>query len=71
MKADIRLSYGATEAKVPEIADAVVEITETGRALRAAGLRIVETILESYTELVANPLSAAKPEERHAMRTSS
>jgi ATP phosphoribosyltransferase len=67
VKADIRLSYGATEAKVPEIADAVVEITETGRALRAAGLRIVETILESYTELVANPTSAADAEKRHAM----
>jgi ATP phosphoribosyltransferase len=67
IKADIRLSYGATEAKVPEIADAVVEITETGRALRAAGLRIVETILESYTELIANPLAAADPAKRHAM----
>ncbi|HXX91719.1 MAG TPA: ATP phosphoribosyltransferase, partial [Acidimicrobiales bacterium] len=43
--ADIRLSYGATEAKVPDIADAVVEITETGRALAAAGLRIVDTLL--------------------------
>lgn len=67
IKGDIRLSYGATEAKVPEIADAVVEITETGSALRAAGLRIVETILESFTELVANPLAAADAEKRHAM----
>jgi ATP phosphoribosyltransferase len=67
VKADIRLSYGATEAKVPEIADAVVEITETGRALRAAGLRIVSTILESYTELIANPVSAADPVKAHAM----
>ena len=41
IEADVRLSYGATEAKIPEIADAVVEITETGRALRAAGLRII------------------------------
>ena len=40
VRAEVVLSYGATEAKVPEIADAVVEITETGRALRAAGLRI-------------------------------
>ena len=67
VKADIRFSHGATEAKVPDIADAVVEITETGRALRAAGLRIVETIMESYTELIANPESAADPERRHAM----
>jgi ATP phosphoribosyltransferase len=65
--ADIRLSYGATEAKVPDIADAVVEITETGRALRAAGLRVVEVLLESRTELIANPVSAADPVKRQAM----
>jgi ATP phosphoribosyltransferase len=67
VNAEIRLSYGATEAKVPEIADAVVEITETGRALAAAGLRIIETLLVSRTELVANPTAAADPEKRHAM----
>jgi ATP phosphoribosyltransferase len=67
VKADIRLSYGATEAKVPEIADAVVEITETGRALRAAGLRVIAVVLESYPELIANPLSAADSEKAHAM----
>jgi ATP phosphoribosyltransferase len=65
--ADIRLSYGATEAKVPDIADAVVEITETGRALAAAGLRVVETLLVSHTELIANPVSAADPAKRVAM----
>ena len=54
--ADISLSYGATEAKIPEIADAVVEITESGRALRAAGLKVLDTILVSYTELIANPI---------------
>ena len=67
IEADIRLSYGATEAKVPEIADAVVEITETGRALRAAGLRIVDTILVSFTELIANPAAYDDPAKRHAM----
>ncbi len=67
VRADVRLSYGATEAKVPEIADAVVEITETGRALRAAGLRIVSVLLESYTEVVANPLAVADPVKAHAM----
>jgi ATP phosphoribosyltransferase len=67
VQADIRLSYGATEAKVPDIADAVVEITETGRALSAAGLRIIGTLFESCTELIANPLSAGDPEKRHAM----
>jgi ATP phosphoribosyltransferase len=45
----------------------VVEITETGRALRAAGLRIVDTILVSHTEVIANPLSHADPDKRHAM----
>ncbi len=68
VKADVRLSYGATEAKIPEIADAVVEITETGRALRAAGLRVIATVLESYTELIANPAAAADPVKSHAMR---
>jgi ATP phosphoribosyltransferase len=68
VKAEVRLSYGATEAKIPEIADAVVEITETGRALRAAGLRVVATILESYTELVANKQAYADDAKRHAMQ---
>ena len=63
----MQLSYGATEAKVPDIADAVVEITETGRALRAAGLRILDTILVSYTELIASPAAHADPEKRKAM----
>ncbi|MGD0320485.1 MAG: ATP phosphoribosyltransferase [Acidimicrobiales bacterium] len=67
VQAEVNLSYGATEAKVPEIADAVVEITETGRALRAAGLRVVDTVLVSRTELVANPVAAADATKRHAM----
>jgi ATP phosphoribosyltransferase len=67
VSADIRLSYGATEAKVPDIVDCVVDITETGSALRAAGLRIIDVILVSYTELVANPASYADPDKRHAM----
>lgn len=67
IEADLRLSYGATEAKVPDIVDCIVEITETGRALHAAGLRIVDEILVSYTEMVANPASYADPDKRHAM----
>ena len=67
VEATVTLSYGATEAKIPDIADAVVEITETGRALKAAGLRIVDTILTSYTELIANPAAYEDPEKRHAM----
>src|SRR4029077_18301824 len=66
--AEVRLSYGATEAKIPEVADAVAEITGPGRPLRAAGLRIIDTILESYTELVANPEAYADDTKRHAMR---
>jgi ATP phosphoribosyltransferase len=67
IEADIRLSYGATEAKVPDIVDCIVDITETGRALRAAGLKIIDTILVSYTELIANPVAFADPEKAHAM----
>ena len=67
VEANIRLSYGATEAKIPDIADCVVEITETGRALRAAGLKVIDTILTSYTEVVANPVAFADPEKRKAM----
>ncbi len=67
IEAEISLSYGATEAKVPDIVDVVVDITETGRALRAAGLKIIDTILVSYTELIANPDSFGDPDKRHAM----
>ena len=67
VQADIRLSYGATEAKVPDIVDCIVEITETGNALRAAGLRIIDEVLISYTELVANRAAYEDPDKRHAM----
>jgi ATP phosphoribosyltransferase len=65
--ATVRLSYGATEAAVPDVADAIVEITETGSALRAAGLKIVDTVLVSFTELIANRASYEDPAKRHAM----
>lgn len=65
--ADIRLSYGASEAKIPDIADCIVDITETGRALRAAGLRVIDTMLVSYTEMIVNPTSYQDPAKRHAM----
>jgi ATP phosphoribosyltransferase len=67
ISADVRLSYGASEAKIPDIADCVVDITETGRALKAAGLRIIDTILTSWTEVIAHPASHQDPEKRHAM----
>jgi ATP phosphoribosyltransferase len=60
-------SYGATEAKVPDIVDAIVDVTETGSSLRAHGLRILETLLTSRTELVANVDTYDDPEKRAAM----
>ena len=54
IQAKIEFSWGATEVKVPELADAVVDITETGSSLAANGLRILDTILESYPQLIAN-----------------
>ena len=67
IEADIQLSYGATEAKVPDIVDCIVDGTETGRALRAAGLRVIGDVLTSYTALIANPAAVADPTKHHAM----
>jgi len=61
-------SYGATEAKVPDIVDAIVDLTETGSSLRRNGLRILDTLLTSYTELVANPAAHADEGKRAAMQ---
>lgn len=55
IKAEVEFSWGATEVKVPDLVDAIVELTETGQSLREHNLRIVDTILESTTRLVANP----------------
>jgi ATP phosphoribosyltransferase len=57
VKAKVEFSWGATEVKPPELADAIVEVTETGSSLRANKLRIIETILESNTQLIANSVS--------------
>lgn len=67
INANVYLSYGATEAKVPEMADAVVELTETGGTLRRHGLRIIDTVLESTTRLIANKDSYDQPEKRDLM----
>ena len=67
IEADVRLSYGATEAKAPDIVDAVVDLTETGSALKAAGLKIIDEILTSYTEIFANGEAYADAEKRKAM----
>ena len=63
----VRWSYGATEAKVPEIVDAIVDVTETGSTLRAHGMKIIETLLTSEPVLVANRDAAADPAKRAAM----
>ena len=67
VKAVVIPSYGATEAKVPDIVDAIVDLTETGASLRRNGLRILDTLLTSYTELVANHEAYADAAKRDAM----
>lgn len=54
VEADVEFSWGATEVKVPEMVDAIVDITETGSSLRANKLRIVDTLMESFPQLIAN-----------------
>jgi ATP phosphoribosyltransferase len=67
VKAMVVPSYGATEAKVPDIVDAIVDLTETGSSLRKNGLRILDTLLTSYTELIASGPAHADPVKRAAM----
>jgi ATP phosphoribosyltransferase len=63
----IFLSYGATEAKVPAIVDAIVDVTETGATLRRNGMEILDVILESRTQLIANPRAWDDPDKRQAI----
>ncbi len=65
--AEIEFSWGATEVKVPELVDAIVDLTETGSSLRANKLRIVETIIESYPQLIANRGVFANPDARRKL----
>jgi ATP phosphoribosyltransferase len=64
VKARVEFSWGATEVKVPQLADAIVEVTETGSSLRANRLRILDTVLESATVFIMNRKSAADPAKR-------
>jgi ATP phosphoribosyltransferase len=64
IKANVEFSWGATEVKPPVLADAIVEVTETGSSLRANRLRIIDTVLESNTQLIANPSSLSDPWKR-------
>jgi len=67
VNATVEFSWGATEVKVPELVDAIVDITETGSSLRANNLRIVDTLMESYPEFVANRISYADEWKRGKM----
>jgi ATP phosphoribosyltransferase len=64
IEAEVEFSWGATEVKPPMLADAIVEVTETGSSLRANRLRILETVLESNTQLIANKCSYADRDKR-------
>ena len=67
INARVFTSHGATEAKIPDIVDAIVDLTETGSSLRKAGLKVIETLLTSRTELLANRASYDDPAKRAAM----
>jgi ATP phosphoribosyltransferase len=64
VKARVEFSWGATEVKVPRLADAIVEVTETGSSLRANRLRILDTVLESSTVFIMNRTASADPAKR-------
>jgi len=67
VKAKVFTSHGATEAKIPDIVDAIVDLTETGSSLRGAGLKIIATLITSRTELLANREAYQDPAKRAAM----
>lgn len=64
VQAEVEFSWGATEVKVPDLVDAIVDLTETGSSLRANKLRIVETLLRTNTKFIANRSSWEDPEKR-------
>ena len=67
--AHVEFSWGATEVKAPELVDAIVELTETGRSLKANGLRIVATLIESTTRFIANRQSVQDPEKKRKIES--
>ncbi len=69
VKVEVEFSWGATEVKVPDLVDAIVDITETGSSIRANKLRIVDTLLETNTKLIANKKSWADPAKRRKIET--
>jgi ATP phosphoribosyltransferase len=64
VKAEVEFSWGATEVKVPDLVDAIVDLTETGSSLRANKLRVIETLLHTNTKFIANRASWENPEKR-------
>lgn len=68
VKCDVEFSWGATEVKVPDLADAIVDVTETGSSLRANKLRIVETVLETNTKFIANHESWKDPWKKQKIK---
>jgi ATP phosphoribosyltransferase len=67
VKAKVEFSWGATEVKPPVLADAIVEVTETGSSLRANSLKIIDTVMESNTQLIANKESWEDPKKRRKL----
>ena len=67
VNANVEFSWGATEVKVPDLADAIIEITETGSSLRANNLKIIDVVLETSTRFIANKNSYQDPKKRKKM----
>jgi ATP phosphoribosyltransferase len=66
---EVEFSWGATEVKVPDLVDAIVDLTETGNSIRANKLRILDTLLETNTKFIANKQSWANPAKRKKIET--
>ena len=67
IKAEVEFSWGATEVKVPDLVDAIVDVTETGDSIKANRLRIVDTLLTSFPHFYASPAAAADPWKKEKM----
>jgi ATP phosphoribosyltransferase len=69
VRVDVEFSWGATEVKVPDLVDAIVDLTETGNSIKANKLRIIDTLLETNTKFIANKKSWANPAKRKKIET--
>lgn len=69
VNAEVEFSWGATEVKVPDLVDAIADITETGSSLRANNLRIIDTMLYTNTKLIANKAAWENPEKRRKIES--